>query len=102
MPQKKADPRKRRTRYEPPTLQEAVVAAQGLADDVEGQVSIAAQLMGLPDAEVRAAVLEAKAPTRPGSVHGSFVRTNVRSQRTVVVERRSLRPTSLARRAPAE
>lgn len=112
MPKKKSDPDKRRTRYEPPTLQEAIVAAQGLADDVEGQVSIAAQLMGLPESEVRPAVLQAKTSTRmsltrlppvgTGPAREGFVRTNVRSQRTVVVERRNLRPTSFAPRAPAE
>lgn len=112
MPKKKSDPQKRRTRHEPPTLQEAIVAAQGLADDVEGQVSIACQLMGLPESEVRPAVLQAKTPSRlsltrmvptgTGPAREGFVRTNVRSQRTVVVERRSLRPTSFAPRAPAE
>lgn len=102
MPQNKPDPRKRRTRYEPPTLQEAIVAAQGLADDIEGQVSIASQLMGLPETEVRAAVLQARTPTRATPLRQGFVRTNVRSQRTVVVERRSLRPTSFAARTPAE
>ncbi len=102
MTPKKTDPAKRRTRCEPPTLQEAIVAAQGLADDIESQVAIAAQLMGLPESEVRKAVLQAKAPTRGTTVREGFVRSNVRSQRTVVVERRSLRPTSFAPRAPAE
>ena len=101
-PKKKSDPRQRRTRSEPPTLQEAVVAAQGLANDVEGQVAIAAQLIGLPESEVRPAVLQARTPTRAGPVRDGFVRTNVRSQRTVVVERRSLRPTSFAPRPAAE
>jgi hypothetical protein len=101
-PKKKSDPQKRRTRHEPPTLQEAIVAAQGLADDVEGQVAIACQLMGLPESEVRPAVLQAKVPARTTLVRDGFIRTNVRSQRTVVVERRSLRPTSFAPRHPAE
>ena len=102
MTPKKTDPAKRRTRCEPPTLQEAIVAAQGLADDTESQVAIAAQLMGLPEGEVRKAVLQVKAPTRGTIVREGIVRPNVRSQRTVVVERRSLRPTSFAPRAPAE
>ncbi len=97
----KTDPTKRRTRHEPPTLQEAIVAAQGIADDTDGQVAIAAQLMGLPETEVRAAVLQSKPALRGGIVRDSLVRTNVRSQRTVVVERRS-RPLSLAQRTPAE
>ena len=101
-PKKKPDPNKRRTRHEPPTLQEAIVAAQGLADDLDGQVSIAAQLMGLPEGDVRSAVLQARIPTRMGSTREGFVRVNMRSQRTVVVERRSLRPTSFAPRHPAE
>ena len=58
----------RRTRYEPPTLEEAIFAAQGLSDTPEAQAEIAAQLTGLPEAEVKEsvrklAVAERRAPT---------------------------------------
>ncbi|MBA1156975.1 hypothetical protein [Microvirga mediterraneensis] len=49
---------RRVTRVEPPVLEEAIIAAQGLTDDIESQVEIAAQLMGLPEDEVRPVVLK--------------------------------------------
>lgn len=52
-----------RVRHEPPTLEEAIFAAQGLSDDVEHQVALAAELMGVPEAEVRSSVA-ALPPTR--------------------------------------
>ena len=62
---KSSDGRVRRvTRVEPPVLEEAIAAAQGLTDDVESQIEIASQLMGLPEDEVRPAVLKASAPVR--------------------------------------
>jgi hypothetical protein len=51
-------------RIEPPSLEEAIYAAQGLTDDVDDQVEIAARLMGLLEAEVRAAILKV-ATTKP-------------------------------------
>ncbi|MFC6051169.1 hypothetical protein ACFPYM_25340, partial [Methylobacterium hispanicum] len=42
-----------RVRREPPTVAEAVAAAQDLADDLEQQVEIACGLIGLPADEVR-------------------------------------------------
>ena len=38
----------RRVRQEAPTLEEAILAAQGLSDDLDEQAKIAASLMGLP------------------------------------------------------
>ena len=43
----------RRVRHNPPTLKEAIVAASGLTDDLDGQIEIAASLMDLPLDEVR-------------------------------------------------
>src|SRR6478735_10820128 len=54
----------RRTRYDPPGLDEAIAAAHGLTDRVESQVSIAAQLIGLPEDEVRGRVLMVQAQPR--------------------------------------
>lgn len=82
-PQRKLDPAKLRTRYDPPTVEEAVFAAQGLTGDPDQQVVIAARLIGLPEEEVRSTVLEAGLPARG---------TNVRiagAQRTIVVERKA-------------
>jgi hypothetical protein len=45
-----------RVRHDPPTLPEAVFAAQGLSDDPEHQAAIAAELMGVGLDEARAAV----------------------------------------------
>ena len=75
----------RRVRQEMPTLSEAIAAARDLSDEVDAQVEIAASLMGLPQDQVRAALLrqapEPKEPARPVA----FSRP-VSAQRTVVVE----------------
>jgi hypothetical protein len=47
----------RRVRHEGPTLEEAIAAAQGLSDDRDEQIEIASSLIGLPQEEVRAALL---------------------------------------------
>jgi protein involved in polysaccharide export with SLBB domain len=81
--------RHRRTRYDPPGLDEAIAAAQGLTDRVESQIEIAAQLSGLPEDEVRSRVLMIRAQSSrksPGSVPG-------RQTEVVVVKRRDLRAT---------
>ncbi|MCF4123959.1 hypothetical protein [Methylobacterium sp. SyP6R] len=92
-----------RVRKEPPTISEAVAAAQDLADDVEQQVEIAAGLIGLPPEEVRPHVLQAaqaqaakkteRAPERIISTGGGL-----RGPRTVIVERRAGRPLVVERR----
>lgn len=43
-----------RTKYEPPGLEEALVAAEGLTQDPQEQLEIAASLMGVAIEEVRA------------------------------------------------
>ena len=79
-------------RFEAPTLDEAIFAAQGLASDVEGQTQIAAMLMGMPESEVRAAVLKAVASAagtrRPLTLSPS---RPVSGRPVVVVERRAPR-----------
>lgn len=83
-----------RVRREPPTVDEAVAAAQDLADDIEQQVEIAAGLIGLPPEEVRPRVLAAavrpKAERTPERILASTGPS--RAPRTVIVERRT-RPT---------
>ncbi|PVE22168.1 hypothetical protein DC522_22430 [Microvirga sp. KLBC 81] len=97
MPPVKKKPSRSRSslRFEPPTLDEAIFAAQGLANDVEGQTEIAAMLMGLPETEVKAAVLKAAAPA---ACTPSRLSTSPRpaSGRQVVVERRG--PRAMMRR----
>ncbi len=79
---------RRVTRVEPPALEEAVAAAQGLTDDIESQVEIASQLMGLPEDEVRPVVLKTapRAPVRRPERFSPFERSE--GPKVVVVERK--------------
>ncbi|MFF8800815.1 MULTISPECIES: hypothetical protein [unclassified Methylobacterium] len=93
-----------RVRREPPTITEAVTAAQDLADDVEQQVEIAAGLIGLSPDEVRphvvaAAKAAAARPAHRPQEHRILAPSspNRAPPRTVVVERRS-RPTVVIER----
>jgi hypothetical protein len=76
-----------RVRREPPTIEEAIAAAQDLSDDREQQIEIAAGFMGVTEDEVR--------PLMPLRVRPST--SIIAGNRAVVVERRVARP-SLARR----
>jgi hypothetical protein len=49
---------RRRVRRDPPTLEDAVLAAQGLSDDADGQVEIVMSLMQVSAEEARGAVLK--------------------------------------------
>jgi hypothetical protein len=73
-----------RVRKEPPTLQEAFIAAQGLTPDIEQQIVIAAGLMGVAEDEVRPHVPKAPPPDRTAT--SLMVRNRV-----VTVERRGSR-----------
>lgn len=97
----------RRLRHEPPTLEEALFAAQGLADDAEQQVAIAAELMAVPVEDVRKDALRILKGTRnrmtitAGGRRGSLSGGTT----TVVVERKPARrrivaPGSAAGTAP--
>jgi hypothetical protein len=77
----------RKTRHDPPVLEEAIAAAQGLTDQVASQIEIAAQLMGLPEDEVRAQVQTAQAHNR----HKVSIPVRDRRTQVVVVERKSRR-----------
>jgi hypothetical protein len=87
----------RRVRHDPPTLQEAIVAASGLTDDVQEQAEIAASLMGMPVEQVRAEVLKAAAQRKSTQTVALTTRTG--APRSVVVERKGGRP-SLRNRSP--
>ena len=76
-PNRKWDPlRPVRVRRDPPTLEEAVVAAQGLSDDIEQQVEIASGLMGVPQEEVRPVI--ASAPPAETAAVSSAARARCR------------------------
>lgn len=84
---------RRVTRVEPPSLEEAITAAQGLTDDVESQIEIASQLMGMPEDEVRPVVLKAAAQTRRPEQLSVVERSD--GGKVIVVERK--RPRLVAR-----
>lgn len=69
-----------RVRHEPPTVEEAIAAAEGITTDREAQAEIAANLMGLPLGAVQSLMVQRSREAARG------VR---RTGRTVVVERRS-------------
>ena len=85
------------TRVDAPTLEEAIAAAQGLTDDIEGQVEIASQLMGMAEDEVRPVALKLAArlvqPVRLPIADRVLARGE--GAKVVVVERR--RPRIAAR-----
>ena len=54
----------RRVRHEAPTLEEAIVVAQGLSDKLNEQAKIAAALIGLPYDQVRAELLKVTPPRK--------------------------------------
>jgi hypothetical protein len=92
MPAKNKKPEfrgQRTTRHEPPGIEEAIIAAQGLADDVESQVEIAAALIGMPQDEVRPLVLKSRTPSIGSRVRS--VASGREGSRAVVVERRRIR-----------
>jgi hypothetical protein len=76
----------RRVRRDPPTVDDAVLAAQGLTDELDGQVEIVAALMSVPAEEARRAVLKMRKPDTRLTIPGRGGLT-----RAVVVERKSPR-----------
>ena len=80
-----------RVRHLPPTLEEAVFAAQGLTDDAAQQAEIAAELMGVTAEEAielvrKAASSSARRAAQPAEVTFSVDRSG--AHRAVVVERK--------------
>lgn len=84
---------RRRTRHDPPDVEEAVAAARGLTDDIDSQVEIAAALIGLPEDAVRSVVIEAS--TQSPISRATVGPTPSSSRRTITVERRSSRLSSV-------
>lgn len=80
---------RRRVRHEPPTLEEALTAAEGLTDEVEQQVVLAAELMQLPLDQIRQ---EAERILRQRSGRTEIqVSSGPRAGAAVVVERKPAR-----------
>jgi hypothetical protein len=79
----------RRVRKDPPTIEEALIAAESLTSDLAQRVEIAASLMGVPAEEVKALAAKQASLSR-----GRATLVNGRS-RAVVVEYkrpRTIRP----------
>jgi hypothetical protein len=87
---------RRRVRRDPPTIEEAVVAAQGLTDEVKEQIEIVASLMEISADEARGVVLRMG---QRKDVNRVTVTGRVGAPRAVVVERRTSRLSIPARRS---
>ena len=57
----------RRVRKEPPTIEEALIAAEAMTEDPAQRVEIAASLMGAPVEEVKALAGKAGRDSRAGA-----------------------------------
>ena len=84
----------RRVRRDPPTLDDAVLAAQGLTEDLEGQIEIVVALMSVAAEEARRAVLKMRRPDSRLTIAGRGG-----GARAVIVERKSPRRTSIQPKA---
>jgi hypothetical protein len=80
-----------RVRYEPPTIEEAIAAAQDLAGDPEQQVAIVAGLMDRPEDEVRSQVLSAALKQTLSRPARDWAQPT-RSPQVVVMRRRRVGP----------
>ena len=89
---------RRRVRRDPPTIEEAVVAAQGLTDELKEQVEIVASLMEISTDEARGVVLRMG---QRKEVNRVTVTGRVGAPRAVVVERRTSRFAAAPRRSVA-
>ncbi len=79
---------RRRVRRDPPTIEEAVLAAQGLTEELSEQVEIVTSLMDVSADEARSAVLRM---TQRKDTSRLTVASRSGAQRAVVVERRTPR-----------
>jgi hypothetical protein len=87
---------RRRVRRDPPTIEEAVVAAQGLTDELKEQVEIVASLMEITVDEARGVVLRMG---QRKEVNRVTVTGRVGAPHAVVVERRTSRFAAAPRRS---
>jgi hypothetical protein len=89
---------RRRVRRDPPTVEEAVVAAQGLTDNLKEQIEIVASLMEVSLDEARGVVLRMG---QRKDVNHVTITGRVGAPRAVVVERRTSRYSSVVQRRSA-
>jgi hypothetical protein len=86
---------RRRVRRDPPTIEEAVLAAQGLTDETSEQTEIVASLMQISAEEARGAVLRMgqRKDVDRITITARSMRSgpNAMVPRAVVVERRTVR-----------
>jgi|ERR1700722_1416818 hypothetical protein len=87
---------RRRVRRELPTIEEAVVAAQGLTDDLKEQMEIVASLMEIKPEEARGIVLRMG---QRKEINRVTVTGRIGAPRAVVVERRVPRTVVVQRRS---
>jgi len=78
----------RQVRRDPPTVEEAVLAAQGLTDELGAQIEIVASLMDVSPDEARGAVLRMG---QRKDVNRLTIAGRAGAPRAVVVERRTVR-----------
>jgi hypothetical protein len=79
----------RRVRHDPPTIEEALEAAECFAEGLDNQIAVAAQLMGVSEDEVRA--VAQRAQRRATTIQRVAPATPSPSGRAVIVERRTTR-----------
>jgi hypothetical protein len=79
---------RRRVRHDPPTLEEAVLAAQGMSEEVAEQIEIVVSLMDVSPEEARGAVLRMG---QRKDVSRLTIAGRAGAPRAVVVERRVIR-----------
>lgn len=89
---------RRRVRRDPPTLDDAVLAAQGLTEDIDAQIEIVMSLMQVPAETARGAVLKMAQRKETSRL---TVSARGGTPRAVVVERRPSRRAVLRPRASA-
>ena len=78
----------RRVRHDPPTIEEALEAAQCLTDDPAAQIEVASSLIGLPIEDVKAVAMRAQRRT---TIQRVVPAQPSASGRAVIVERRTTR-----------
>jgi hypothetical protein len=86
---------RRKVRHDPPTIEEAVIAAQGLTDELKEQIEIVASLMEIPSEEARGVVLRMG---QRKEVNRVTVTGRIGAPRAVVVERRTPRHAAVVAR----
>ena len=78
----------RRVKQNPPSLEEAILAARGLSDERAQQIEFAAMLTGLSEDEIRSEIVKTDPPPNARPTLTVSVAGRNGQTRAVVVERR--------------